>query len=86
MQNQRLAATCSHPVSQLGQVGFGEGLVLRLAGQFLCVALAHKGVQISQELRFVVEQAVEDDFRVQRCQVLKIAEGNGLGAAGVNDC
>src|SRR5690606_6769188 len=33
MQNQRLAATRSHPVSQLGQVGFGEGLVLRLAGQ-----------------------------------------------------
>src|SRR5690606_13149340 len=86
MQNQRLAATRSHPVSQLGQVGFSEGLVLRLAGQFLCVALAHKGVQVGQELRFVVEQAVEDDFRVERCQVLKIAEGDGPGAAGVNDC
>lgn len=34
----------------------------------------------------MVEQSVEDDFRVQRCQVLKIAEGDGLGAAGVNDC
>ncbi len=32
----------------------------------------------------MVEESVKDDFRVERCQILKIPEGDGLCAAGVN--
>lgn len=74
VQDQRLAATRSHPVSQLGQVDFSEGLVQRFAGQFLCVALAHKGVQVGQELRFVVEQVGRGRFP---CTALPGIENSG---------
>ena len=85
MQDQRLAAAGSHPAGQFGQVGFGKLPVGRLARRFGGVALAHKGIQVGQQLGAGVEIAVQDNFRVKRGQILKIAQGNRLGAAAVDD-
>jgi len=66
VQNQGLATAGGHPVSQFGQVGFGEFTVRRLCWQFLCIALMDKRVQVGQQLRLVIEETVEDDFGVER--------------------
>ena len=81
---QRLAAAGRHPAGQFGQVGFNKLLVKRFAGQFGGVPFAHKGVQIGKQLGPMVEIAIQENFRVERSQILKVAQGNRLDTAAVH--
>jgi hypothetical protein len=84
VEDERLAAAGRHPVGQFGQVVFGEGFVLRFTWPTTGFAFVHKGVQVGQQLRFIVEEAVEVDFRVQCSQILEVAQCDAFRAAVVD--
>lgn len=84
VQEQGLAAAGRHPIGQFGQIVLGEGFVFWLDGQEAGVALVDKGVQVGQQLRLAIEEAIQDDFGVERGQILKIAQGDLFRAAAVD--
>ncbi len=90
VEDQCLAAAGGHPAGQFGQVGLCEVScgrdvrVPRLCGRDARVpgiALTDEGIQVSQQLRFVIEEVVEDNFGVECSQVLEVAQGDRLTAA-----